>query len=1147
MSYKHSDKTKGSVTSTINGKKYNTDKQQNYRHSNNPKKNRPILLEPDINFRRNPRFNPKKYKLIKYNQAKVTYLNMGVTKGSFTMTRDQLYHYIVRKNKINKNALKYCFVEKKSPYYTLFWDFDICDKIEQSNYLLGYFIDNNINLKEFWEYVIDHLIKTLQYYIIDDGDRFKYIYSNKKKCPHKLHLYFPNIVINNVFALTIRKKLVNMIKDNNVYKLNDKYVENIVDECVFIKNGLRLLFQYKIGEKHYYTLNTNKSTYKNIPKDKLKQLYLVSIKSKVECINFDMVLNDKGFPKLENDKEIIKIKTKKTYRKKKNREVNDVDKEYLEDNYNPCYIRELAESLSNDRMDNYQKWINFVFMCSNYEWDELAHDMSKRSSKYKKNEVDDLLQKGCTADNLLTVGSLHYWAEKDNKILFESIKKKYPFKKIVKYNHTDDILLKYYKNNFSKTNKNFYEENCKYTSKKAMAYLKRLIRNNNKVITFHENTGNGKSYTMNKLTLYKIKQLLKTQDIVKVLSVVTRQSMVSTHLLCFKQVGLTSYMDKNLQNINYNKYIISLEQVAHCENYYDIVLLDECTNLFTHFYSRTMDHKRYLSLVKLVKLVKNAKLVLCADAIMTDMCFAFLENLRQDVFYYRNKYKNKENIPINAYFVETNKHTLDDKIITFLDKIVPDVKQNKSILIFCDSAIQARKIRNYMSYHNNNSDYFRLYTSKEFDLKEVLHCNKVWKNRCVIASPKIVYGVDCQVEYDSIWAIYKCHTINSFNMVQQIGRARICKEINILFLKLNYHKKFNGYIPFDLNSKLEQELLNNYLSNMKDIANKQNYAVIMELCSRITDKAEIDENCIFGKIHLFKSWYDRLFDYNKSQLLFSLCEEQGYIIKECVLDGIKKSGIMDDSMELYENELKNHTLKYFNKKYGAEIDKLEDIKDCTKQFSSYKSHVNVIEVEIKNRLNYLGVYEHTAIKDPLLKEIVLNKKIFDGCVKSLPLYYSKKDIKHNRISEFTEGLAFIEKDNRVWKRVELLAWIERMLKIDRFDVHKINTTVDEIKNFVKKIQMRSDILCGLIDYRVCNKKQVKKRYEGKIKKITSNDRLCKFVADVYNMFDDIISYDIKRKQYRCKGKMKATIIYLDFKINKNVLLYHNKIRKVMDL
>lgn len=309
----------------------------------------------------------------------------------------------------------------------------------------------------------------------------------------------------------------------------------------------------------------------------------------------------------------------------------------------------------------------------------------------------------------------------------------------------------------------------------------------------------------------------------------------------------------------------------------------------------------------------------------------------------------------------------------------------------------------------------------------------------------------------------------------------------------------------------------------------------------------IDEKSDFGKIHMYKSWYDRLFEYNKAQLLLDLCREQGYDVCIKELDNIGKGNNLKDAIELHDAELKYHTEIAINNELGIKYDDALLLQIYCNigndKFSDYSDKEGVVKDKLNRKLNYLGIFSNELINNQTLKEILMNDEIFEGCVRSLPLYYKEESIKDKQIDEFTNGLAFIEKDNRVFKRIELLKWIETKLTIKRFEVHNISLNEEQQKNFVEELRTKTDLLPALIDHRVTTLSQINKRITTKLDNLTSLDRIQKSVADIYNMFDQIILYDatIKKKKTN-KIQIKHTI-YKNFRFCNN---YHKTFIKYLN-
>lgn len=165
-------------------------------------------------------------------------------------------------------------VEKKTPYFKLFWDFEI------KNEALSLF--GKLDTDKFWNYLVKTVISVLKKYIKEKTPKtFHYIWSDRKDNNYRLHLYFPNIVLNSEYCLIIRTQLIKQLIKENKYKFwNEAHWDKIIDALVYKGCGLRTLFQKKPGQTGFYETNLKKSTISGISSvNKVQQLQLTSIRS----------------------------------------------------------------------------------------------------------------------------------------------------------------------------------------------------------------------------------------------------------------------------------------------------------------------------------------------------------------------------------------------------------------------------------------------------------------------------------------------------------------------------------------------------------------------------------------------------------------------------------------------------------------------------------------------------------------------------------------------------------------------------------------------------------------------------------------------------------------------------------------------------
>lgn len=219
------------------------------------------------------------------------------------------------------------------------------------------------------------------------------------------------------------------------------------------------------------------------------------------------------------------------------------------------------------------------------------------------------------------------------------------------------------------------------------------------------------------------------------------------------------------------------------------------------------------------------------------------------------------------------------------------------------------------------------------------------------------------------------------------------------------------------------------------------------------------------------------------------------------------------------------------------------IKNNSKQ-TNVIPYIDILENDIVNnydsKITYLKTSEDELSEDKQLYDIINDKNIFNGCVKSLLLYYNDDYINKNDFMEYIRESVFIEKDCRIFKRTELLRWIEKKLNIKRFEVNKIQLNDEEISNFVDELNKLTDLLPSIIDPRTTTLDQVTKSANYKLSILTKLDRIQKFIANLYNMYDDIISYDTKIKKIYVNKIQKKLTIYTNFQIKESTINYHKK-------
>lgn len=196
-----------------------------------------------------------------------THSSYGEFKGCFSFPDPLiLYNFILN----SEFKSKYLFVENRTNSTIAYFDLDF--KLEKHN--LSEYL--NVNDKDNMNNFINHIIQN----ICMEIDNYEYIYSDKN-VGNGIHLYFPTKILTKTELLIHTKKICsNLIKQNflNLPKTNNvhqRVYKFILDQNV-CHTGICFMFQNKNGS--HYKINLDKSTYPNIPEDRIKQLILCQLR-----------------------------------------------------------------------------------------------------------------------------------------------------------------------------------------------------------------------------------------------------------------------------------------------------------------------------------------------------------------------------------------------------------------------------------------------------------------------------------------------------------------------------------------------------------------------------------------------------------------------------------------------------------------------------------------------------------------------------------------------------------------------------------------------------------------------------------------------------------------------------------------------------
>lgn len=252
-------------------------------------------------------------------------------------------------------------------------------------------------------------------------------YKSKDIYKDGLHIMFPHIVSEPWAQFFIRDNVLAKLKENNVFE-GIKYtnpMSDVIDRSVIDTNGW-----YMFG-----------STKPKLPPYELKYIFdrNVELVSDMNEVNFGGIANLPYFFSIrrhkKNDCVMIqdnKIKDiEKIFKVSEDRELakfmssmRRMQKTY----YDITQIGKLIDCLSDKRADDERSWME-VGWClhnidkNNIELLQLWVKFSKRSDKFKEGECEKKWARIRNEGNLLTIGSLYYWAKTDNYDKYIEIKR----------------------------------------------------------------------------------------------------------------------------------------------------------------------------------------------------------------------------------------------------------------------------------------------------------------------------------------------------------------------------------------------------------------------------------------------------------------------------------------------------------------------------------------------------------------------------------------------------------------------------------------------------------------------------------------------------------------------------------------------------
>jgi len=235
-------------------------------------------------------------------------------------------------------------------------------------------------------------------------------------------------------------------------------------------------------------------------------------------------------------------------------------------------------------------------------------------------------------------------------------------------------------------------------------------------------------------------------------------------------VDLMSYQDvyEDFKNAK-NKVIVFdslLRKLKRLEENYEVIWLDECSNLISHICtSTTFSNHRSELYIYFKSLLKKSEKILITDADLEVPHLKFIEKLsKKESMIYHNVHKKEKQDIFNI--VRNN----PDYVIEEFIKACKD--ETKTVAMACDTKKKINEIQRRLKEAGVPENRLKIYTSDEGSLKNLAEgVTEEWENHGILYSPSISTGVDNQNPTD-VFGIFENKSVSYEVYYQMLERSR---------------------------------------------------------------------------------------------------------------------------------------------------------------------------------------------------------------------------------------------------------------------------------------------------------------------------------------------------------------------------------------
>ena len=309
----------------------------------------------------------------------------------------------------------------------------------------------------------------------------------------------------------------------------------------------------------------------------------------------------------------------------------------------------------------------------------------------------------------------------------------------------------------------------------------------------------------------------------RVLLIGHRQALINE--MC-NRLGLKSYLEvknlKELKKFNNQNYGVCLDSLCNAlgdqsETKWDVIIIDECEQVLSHFLSETIGNKRNEIFNRLNTLISNAKSIIALDADLNWVSFNTITKMAN--------FQSKEIKPIQLYinkWIENQKEIfLYQASSQLINHLHESIIKGKRVFISSNSKTKiqaleksindlALKLKIQIPLIAITSENSKTVLTQHF-IKNIK--SEIKNYSVILSSPSLGTGIDITFEnnaeeIDLVYGLYENKINTHFEIDQQLRRVRHPKEVHIWISPV----RFNFETEFEI---VKEEYLNqNYLLNI---------------------------------------------------------------------------------------------------------------------------------------------------------------------------------------------------------------------------------------------------------------------------------------------------------------------------------------------